>query len=284
MRRAIILAHYDRHGVVDPHVAAAIRKYRRCADRLVMVSTAERRPTEGVPADVDVFVHRPNVGYDFSSWRAGLATLGGLDRFDEVICVNDSVYGPLWSLDRVFDSPRIAAADFWGMVLSEHGPKARRGRPSPHLQSWFFAMRRPLLASRAFARFWETVAPQPDKDAVIERYELGMTEQFLRAGFALAAVYDARDRGALGLTEILPHLSWREPARSWRHLRKAPARRHNPSILAWQRLLDAGVPYVKVDLFRRNAYAVDLARVHRHLASLPGCDTDVIRSHLARIA
>lgn len=284
MRRAIILAHYDRHGEVDPHVEAAIRAYRRCAERLVVVSTAARGLTGGLEAEVDRFIRRPNVGYDFSSWRAGLETIGDLDRFDEVICVNDSVYGPLWSLDRVFDSPRIAAADFWGMVLSEHGPKSRRGRPSPHLQSWFFAMRRPLFMSRTFRRFWEDVAPKTDKDAVIDRYELGMTEQFARAGFRVAAVYDARERASLGLAEILPHLSWREPARSWRHLRRAPRRRHNPSILAWQRLLDAGVPYVKVDLFRRNSYGVDLSLVHRHLASLPGCDTAAIRSHLTRIA
>ena len=62
------------------------------------------------------------------------------------------------------------------------------------------------------------------------------------SGFAVAAVYDARDQDSLGLAEILPHLSWREPGRSWRHLRRAPRRRHNPSILAWKRLLDAGVP------------------------------------------
>ena len=71
---------------------------------------------------------RTNLGYDFAAWRDGLATLAA-GHHDEVICVNDSVFGPLFDLAGALDHDRVAAADLWGMVLSDQntsrsGPRA----------------------------------------------------------------------------------------------------------------------------------------------------------------
>jgi rhamnosyltransferase len=209
-------------------------------------------------------------------------------RYDEpeelIAAANDSVYGPLFDLGPVFRDPRIAAADFWGMCLSEQGTK-RRGRTScPHVQSWFFAMRRPLLESAAFADFWRTVEPQACKDDVIDRYELGMTEHFARAGFQTAALYDARSRGVATWAEIRPHVAVAEPRRSWRHMKKARRRPHNPSELFPLRLLAAGVPFLKVGLFRVNHYGLSLPAVRDSLRVVGTYDAGLIDAHLARLA
>lgn len=66
--RAIVLAHFDRQGGCDPHVIHALREYRRCCDRLVLVSNGgPRRPAGEVAALVDHYVSRPNIGYDFGA-------------------------------------------------------------------------------------------------------------------------------------------------------------------------------------------------------------------------
>jgi lipopolysaccharide biosynthesis protein len=283
MNRAVIMAHYDPDGVFDAHCVAALREYRKISRHVIVVSTS----TPALPSEanhlVDSFVCRENSGYDFGSWRAGIETLADPAAFDEIVCVNDSVYGPLFDLAPVFRDPRIAAADFWGMCLSEQGTK-RRGRTScPHVQSWFFVMRRPLLESAAFADFWRTVEPQACKDDVIDRYELGMTEHFLRAGFRMAALYDARARGIATWAEIRPHVALAEPRRSWRHMKKARRRPHNPSELFPLRLLAAGVPFLKVGLFRVNHYGLSLAAVRTALAGLGTYDVGPIDRHLARL-
>ena len=277
------MAHYDPDGVFDAHCVAALREYRKISRHVIVVSTS----TPALPSEanhlVDSFVCRENSGYDFGSWRAGIETLADPAAFDEIVCVNDSVYGPLFDLAPVFRDPRIAAADFWGMCLSEQGTK-RRGRTScPHVQSWFFVMRRPLLESAAFADFWRTVEPQACKDDVIDRYELGMTEHFLRAGFRMAALYDARARGIATWAEIRPHVALAEPRRSWRHMKKARRRPHNPSELFPLRLLAAGVPFLKVGLFRVNHYGLSLAAVRTALAGLGTYDVGPIDRHLARL-
>jgi len=278
------MAHYDPDGVFDAHCVAALREYRKISRHVIVVSTS----TPALPSEanhlVDSFVCRENSGYDFGSWRAGIETLADPAAFDEIVCVNDSVYGPLFDLAPAFRDPRIAAADFWGMCLSEQGTK-RRGRTScPHVQSWFFVMRRPLLKSAAFADFWRTVEPQACKDDVIDRYELGMTEHFARAGFQTAALYDARSRGVATWAEIRPHVALTEPRRSWRHMKKARRQPQNPSELFPVRLLAAGVPFLKVGLFRVNHYGLSLAAVRDSLRVVGTYDAGLIDAHLARLA
>lgn len=278
--RAIVFAHFDPAGGFDPHVVHALGQYRRCADRLVVVSASARRLPAELAGMVDVFLPRENVGYDFCSWRDGLRTLHPGD-YDEVICVNDSVYGPLSDLGPALTDPRTARADLWGMVLSDQA--AGRGRPCrPHLQSWFLGMRRPLLASAAFAEFWDAVRPLPTKLDVIERYEIGFSQHVSQAGFGIAALYDATTAPGVTVREVWPHLSPLDPRRSWRLLRKSRRRPHNPSELVWWRLVQAGVPFVKVGLFRVNHYGIDLRRVEADLRRSTSFDMELIRGHLAR--
>lgn len=278
--RAIVLAHFDPHGDFDPHVRHAIVAYRRYADRIVVVSNGGRQLPAALKPLVDDFLPRANVGYDFCAWRDGLAML---DRsaFEEVICVNDSVYGPLFDLEPAFDDPRTAGADLWGMVVSDQ-PTGRDLPRRRHVQSWFFGMRRPLLESSCFDTFWSTVKPLTSKREVVDRYEVGLSQHVLRAGFSVAGLYDATTAARVSLREVIPQLSIAAPRRSWRLVRKSRRTPHNPSELVWWRLLEAGVPYVKVGLFRVNHYGIDLDGVTRGLARSTPYDLGLIRGHLAR--
>ena len=282
MARALVFAHYDRDGLFDPYVIDALHAFRRCMDHVTVVSTsAQHLPAALVPL-VDRFIARQNVGYDFCSWRAGLAALEPTEQFDEIICANDSVYGPLFDLAAALSDARVADADLWGMCLSEQGTKRRGKNSCPHIQSWFFGMRRPLIASQAFGDFWRSVVPLANKDDLIDRYELGMTEHFAAAGFRVAALYDARTAGRLSLREMWPHFSLWEPQRLLRLLKKSRRPRHNPSELAYKRLLDAGVPFAKVSLFRLNHYGLNLEHVMESLQRENHYDIHLIRDHLER--
>ena len=283
MVRALVYAHHDRDGVFDPHVVAALQRYRPLMDHVTVVSTAARQlPAEARPF-VDHFLPRDNIGYDFCSWRAGLDALGSPDRFDEIVCANDSVYGPLFDVEPAFTDPRVAGADLWGMCLSHQGIERRGWVSSPHVQSWWFVMRKPLLASSAFASFWNTVQPLADKEEIIDRYEIGMSEQFASAGFHIAGLYDAGTAGPFRWREFLPHLSLRHPLRSRRHIRRARRIFHNPSELVWRRLLNAGVPFVKVALFRVNEYALNLDYVLSDIRGVSPFHAGLIRAHLQRV-
>lgn len=278
--RAIILAHFDPDGRFDPHVHHAVAVYRKLADRLVVVSNSAPRLPRQLAGLVDHFLPRQNVGYDFAAWRDGLASLRPAD-FDELICVNDSVYGPLFDPEPAFSDARVATADLWGMVLSDQN--TRRDAPRvPHLQSWFLGMRRPLLESDVWAAFWHELEPLESKRTVVERHEIGFSARMAAAGFRLAGLHDATTAPPVTLREVWPHLSPRHPRRSWRLIRKSRRRPYNPSELTWWRLWDAGVPYLKVGLVRVNHYGLDIGRVLAELRRRTDYDPALIDGHLRR--
>lgn len=283
MTRAVVLAHFDRDGVVDPYVVDAIHAYRRLADRLVVVSTSARALPEAARPVVDAFISRPNVGYDFCSWRAGIEALDPLKDIDELVCVNDSAYGPLFDITPLLSDDRVAGADMWGMVLSEEGTLRRGRRACPHVQSWFFAFRTPALMSPAFQDFWNSVEPLDSKDDLIDRYEIGMTEHFRRAGCRVAAIYDARKRGRGTIAETIHNLSLVHPVRSFRYLRQSRRDRANPSEVFPERLLDAGVPFVKVNPFRFNRKGLNPRRLFDRIRTSTPYDVRLIEDHLARV-
>lgn len=277
MNRAVILAHYDPDGIIDPYVIRALQCYREIANRLVLVSASASSLPASLADVVDDFLPRANVGYDFCSWRDGIARLGDLSQFDEIVCANDSVYGPLFDLKNVMSDPRVAAADFWGMVMS-----AQRG---DHVQSWFFAMRRPVIESPAFREFWKSVEPQPSKEQVIDHYEVGLTEAFAGAGFRAAAIYDGRRDRPPTFRERCHNVSPLRLGLFGRHRRRVARMGppFNPSELFWERACDAGVPHLKAAIFRANPYLVE---VHRVLAKAvkrwPEWAT-LIHNHLTRV-
>jgi lipopolysaccharide biosynthesis protein len=288
MRRAIILAHHDPDGIVDPHVIHALRAYRALAARLVVVSTSLRRLPDDLVGTVDTFLPRENVGYDFGSWQAGLRMLspsGGVEAagFDEVVCVNDSVYGPLFDPAPMFTDPRTAGADLWGMVISTQPPRHGGRLPRPHLQSWFLAARRALLASACWRDFWSGVVPQSTKDDVISRYEVGLSEQVMAAGFRIAALYDAGREAPPGWRDVVADLSAQRPFAAWRLLRRIRRRYHNPAELLPRRLLAAGIPYAKVSLLRVNHYRLAPQAVRAAIRAVAeGFDPGLVERHLAR--
>ena len=278
--RGIVLAHFDPHGDFDPHVHHALTAYRHHAERLVVVSNSARRLPVDLARLVDGFVPRVNVGYDFAAWRDGLATFRAADH-DEVICVNDSVYGPLFDLGPALADARVAGADLWGMVLSDQNT-SRSGPRVPHVQSWFLGMRRPLLESDTWAGFWHGLTTPATKRDVVEQNEIGFSARMAAAGFRLAGLYDATTAPRVTLAEVWRHLSPRYPRRSWRLLRKSRRLPHNPSELVWWRLWEAGVPYLKVSLLRVNHYGLDLGRVLAELGQASRYDPALVHGHLAR--
>lgn len=286
MKRAIVIAHFDPDGHIDDYVVDALRHYRKAAGAVILVSASTTEPPRHVCALIDRFIARDNVGYDFCSWRAGIESLGSLDGLDELICVNDSVYGPLSDLGAVLHDARIAQSDVWGMCRSMQGTAVRGHAPTPHIQSWFIAMRRPVLESGAFRSFWNSVIPLATKAEVIERYEIGLSACLLDAGFRLSSIHDSAAAPPMPWQELMPMLSPLSPSRSWRLFRRAlrGAERHNPAEMRPIRLIRDGVPYIKSSVFRVNHYRINLRHVEREVRSLSGYDLGMIRRHQERLA
>lgn len=278
--RALIYVHFDRDGIVDPHVEFALSQYRPHVDHLVFVSPSVKELTQKQKSLVDSFVPRENIGYDFGSWRDGLLSLDA-DRYEEIVFANDSVYGPLWSPGSVLDFGRERNLDFWGMVMSDQ--MITPGVAAPHVQSWFFSASKKLIQSEAFQSFWQGIEAVGTKREIIQRFEVGLTKSVLGGGYSIGAVYDAKKSLVARVRTAVREASITEISRTWRLLRRSVRKNRNPSEGDWDAVLASGVPFVKVSLLRLNPYGRSMQQIIDHVTKQSDLYAQLIESHIKRL-
>jgi rhamnosyltransferase len=253
MNRTALFAHFDGQDEVKPYVVHYLGELARHCSRIVFVSTSKlaRAELTKVRPTCDKVLLRDNVGYDFGMWQAALEDRSILGSADELLLTNSSLFGPLHPLGPIFDRMSAERCHFWGMTDNfEH---------RWHLQSYFLVLKKPVLASQAFERFWSTVLPYRNKGQIILSYEVGLTSFLVDQGFAGQA--------------MVPTASW---AGRFERIRMDLARRHNPTLFYPERLLERKMPFVKITLLRENPGEVRLDRVYRAMAAA-GYDLDLVK-------
>ncbi len=277
MKRAVVFAHYDPHGEVDPYVEHMLRAYRDCAATLIVISAGGTETSIAPLRDwCDVVLRRENIGHDFASWKLGAAQLRDLACYDEIIFTNDSIYGPLFDLHKLFKRTDQWDCDFWGL--------ARNHQQRSHIQSYFFAFRQRPLTDGFFERFWNSVEILTDKDSIIERYEVGLTRRLEQENYHCVALFDQQCMSLLTRFRagIINGSSRGRSAfvtfRSYIRNRRI----HNPTHKLWRTLIEAGMPFVKVELFRKNPLEMDLQLISSYLAKHTNYDVTLIKNHVRR--
>lgn len=195
--KVAVFVHYDLGGVVHDYVLHYLRQLRQAGFRILFVSNAPSLPAESraaLTALCALIVRRRNVGYDFGAFKDGIGLLGNLEAVDELLLVNDSVYGPFFDLKTVLANADPQKAAVWSITDSWE----RRY----HLQSYFLLFRGKALRHPAFAAFWRNVRYVQSKTWVVQKYEVGLSRAMLRAGLRCAALYPYR-RAAMGVTEAV---------------------------------------------------------------------------------
>lgn len=236
MQRIVVFLHYDPNGRVDDGVTRLLDGLRPHAARLHVVSNG-RLTSVGrsrVERIADVVQERENEGFDVGGYRAALEQIGGeATHYDELLLTNYTNIGPVGEagFGPVFERMDARQVDFWG--LTEHAeltpdPYTHRGTLPVHLQSNWIAVRRRLVASRAWADYWAQMPEITSYADSIRLHEARFTEHFVREGFRGEPVFPAAPFGVA-----------------------------NPSMEAPLALVEAGCPVVKRRLFFHDPVELD---------------------------
>lgn len=257
VRRLVLHAHWDAEARVRPFTLFHLQALRELPATVHLVSNSPLPEVEQAklrPLCARVLL-RENAGYDFGMWQAALAGLD-LAAWDELVLTNSSVLGPLFPLGPIFERMAAGGADFWGMTES--------WQYLHHVQSWFLVLRAPVLSSPILRRFFEGVLPYREKKSVIHAYELGLTAALRDAGLRGAAAFPPESQPAAWLADLLVRrtLPW-----SYR-------RRKDPTIYYPDRLLRAGMPYVKRELLRAKPWRARALGLTRLVAGRPELATE----------
>lgn len=129
--------------------------------------------------------------YDFGSYkRAYLWAYENLKLtdYDFVYLVNDSVYGPMYPLERYFDAMENMGHDAFGLVT--------KNRTShPHIQSWFIGTKPDIFLSNWFDSFMRNIKKLADKGQITSQYENGFSKLVLEHGYTWDCLYSVFNRG-----------------------------------------------------------------------------------------
>lgn len=292
--KVCVFVHWDGGGEVRDHVMHQVRSLAAAGLSIMFVTNSGKLRPDALEAlklvCAGVLIRR-NVGYDFGAWREGFEQLN-LPRANTtlVAMANDSVYGPLRSLGELFAAIDFEAADVWGCTDS--------WQSRYHLQSYLMAFSPKVVASPAWAKYWNQVRPTWSKMWLIRLYEIGLTQAMLKAGFTCRAIWpyqslindiDLTWLETRGEDEEGPNMA--DPMNQARQkhilrLREAVTNRWplNPTSDLWRQLLQARFPFVKRELLRNNPSkvpdVVEWRDVVRELsgASLAPIDRDLQRT------
>lgn len=254
MRTLVVMAHYDPHGLVAPHVLRQLDAWNEVADRLMLVSAADITDPDVVASVTEraELVRRDNEGYDFYSYKLGLESVTDLESYDLVVICNDSYIGPLVPWSTVIDAMSHRQVDAWGLTET-----MRRRR---HVQSYFYAFRPWVVASRGFRRFWDDMQVVSDRTKVIRVYELGLSRAILEAGFEIGSYYtesehDRRLARARQVWWAVHRAPLRPKGKRLSSLPRFAREPWNPMSALADVALDGGrLPVVKIDTLRYDPY------------------------------
>jgi lipopolysaccharide biosynthesis protein len=273
--RVAVFSHFDPRGFVRDFVHYYLQQLRDAGYTIVFVTHAPRlQPVsvERLMRECAIILRQDNAGWDFSAYRAGIETLPNLSALESLLLVNDSVYGPFYELGALIDRMNLAEGDVWGITDSWE----RRF----HLQSFFILFSKSVLTSAVFESFWRAVRPVKSKSWVISRYEIGLTQAMMAAGFRCRALFPYRVAAmALELKALGSLTLKRNERRFLRHLLEITDAGipMNPTHFFWQILISHGCPFLKRELLRDNPARIPgLPRWEEVVKSVSDYDTDLI--------
>lgn len=270
-RTLVLFAHFDPHGVVDPYVIYYLEALHRLNAAIVFVSGAPTLTPESVAPlrslCAGIYARR-TLSLDFGSWHLAWCILRqrgwSLEQFDRFVIANDSVFGPLFPIEEMWNS--FHGADMYGAIES--------AEQTFHLQSFFLAWDLNLRTRPFLNDFWDGFQYIVDKDALIRQYELGLSKHAREAELSVKPFVSVEDiKAAYG----------RSPEHQWAgKFSGAPI---NNTLYFWDGLIEhLRFPFLKTILPRRNEPWHDsMTHLRDFIEQHTSYPYDLIESNMARL-
>lgn len=203
MRRLCIFSFYDADGVVDDYVVHFLREMARHVERILLYSNGplSRDAETALHGVVDEVILRDNEGFDILPYKEGLQRID-FNRdgsYDEVLMVNHTCYGPIFPFDELFSEMSRRKCDFWGVTAHMEltpNPFTGAGTLPYHLNSNFIAVRKDMLRSQSFRKYWERLGGSITYEAAVQSHETVFTQHFTKLGYVCECYLDCAKYGS----------------------------------------------------------------------------------------
>ena len=194
-QRLGIYCFYDKYGHAASFIKTFLDDLMDNLDDLVVVVNGQLsdQARQLFSEYTKTIIVRENKGLDVAAYKQAILTLGWekLESYDEVICLNDTVMGPVYPFREMFACMDRKDVDFWG-ITAYAGETVDKEQIPTHLQAYWHAYRRSLVSSPAFHEYWENMPLWKDYAEVTRKHEMTFTKHFTDLGFTWASYIDWR--------------------------------------------------------------------------------------------
>ncbi len=196
MNRLGIFVFYDAEGRVDNYVDYLLRQISDYLERLIIIvnGIVNDNGLRILENHTDLIIQRENIGLDGGAYKDFFCQYTGeynidIQEFDEIILMNDTFFGPLYSLNTVLNTIESTNVDFWG--ISRHPGGFFGEIPFPeHIQAYFLAISKSMFLSDAFVAFWKEMSYPNNHFEAVNQFEIRFTKYFSDYGYTYTTWLD----------------------------------------------------------------------------------------------
>ena len=122
IRRLVIYFLYDKEGIADRYVIYMLEAMKKNSSEIFVVSNGKladesREAISRITPKANI-MERNNTGFDVWAYKDALDHYGWneLEKFDEVVLMNYTIFGPLYPFEDMFEEMNGKDVDFWGIT------------------------------------------------------------------------------------------------------------------------------------------------------------------------
>jgi rhamnosyltransferase len=202
VNRLCIFTAQSHNETLDDYVNFYINAIKPYVSHLVIVLCGNVNSEElaSLKTIADEVFTRPNEGFPAAAIKDCLTDYLGFEKvcsFSELLIADDSVYGPIYPLDDIFEEIRSDKNDFFG-ITNEHAMTNTsaefEGDYLPaHINTYFINIMTKLLHSADFSEFVHNIPTINSETDSYINFELKFTEHFENLGYSGTAYIDGED-------------------------------------------------------------------------------------------
>lgn len=179
-----IFVFYDKDGIVYDYVPYYLKELKKVADNIdVIVNGKITDEGKGKLSKYarNIFV-RENRGYDAGAYTEYFNDMSDPDEIKEceqIILANDTVFGPLTPLEKIFDEMSEKENDFWGIINQSRGAFS-------YIASFFLVFEKTIIRDgvlQAYFKENEELLKDGDYYDILSFFERGMYYYLKQRGY-----------------------------------------------------------------------------------------------------
>ena len=176
-----VLAMFSSNGKIEEYQLYLLKGLKEISDYIIVVAdnTIYEEELKKLDGLCNAYKFIRHGEYDFGSYKYGYNYLienNILQEDDNLLFINDSNYGPVYSFKNVPDDFQGKECDFYGLSVGTN--------PEKYIQSFFIILKHNVWNSDVFKGYINKIKKQLSPAAVVVNYEFTFTKEMITNGYS----------------------------------------------------------------------------------------------------